>query len=84
MTLSAHLVSDGSGSHCPRKVNIFTVHIVANMSVELFISTTVDMPYPNVLTYMLSILSPLVPATSFNMEMVTLNYWEFAVFDDAL
>ena len=29
-----------------------------------FISTTVDMPYPNVLTYMRSTFSPPVPATS--------------------
>ena len=56
LTLSAHLMTDGSGSHCkmmsesPRKFNIFTAHIVANVSVWLFISTTVDsLPYPNVL-----------------------------------
>ena len=74
LTLSAHFVSDGSGSHCrmmsesPRKFNIFTAHTVANMSVGPFVSTTVDMPYRNVLTYMLSIFSPLVPATSFNVR----------------
>ena len=79
LTLSAHLMSDGSGSHCrmmsesPRKFSIFTAHIVANMSVGPFVSTTVDMPYPNVLTHMLSTFSP-----------VTLYHWEFAVFDDAL
>ena len=38
LTLSAHFMSDGSGSHCrmmsesPRKFSIFTAHIVANMS----------------------------------------------------
>ena len=74
LTLSAHLMSDDSGSHCrmmsesPRKFNIFTAHTVANMSVGPFFSTTVDMPYPNVLTYMLSTFSPPVPATSFNMR----------------
>ena len=74
LTLSAHLMSDGSGSHCrmmsesPRKFNIFTAHTVANVSVGPFISTAVDMPYPNVLTYMLSTFSPPVPATSFNMR----------------
>ena len=74
LTLSAHLMSDGSGSHCrttsesPKKFNILTAHIVANVSVGPFVSTTVDMPYPNVLTYMLSTFSPLVPATSFNMS----------------
>ena len=74
LTLSAHLMSDGSGSHCrmmsesPRKFSIFTAHIVANMSVGPIVSTTVDMPYPNVLTYMLSTFSPLVPATSLSMR----------------
>ena len=74
LTLSAHFMSDGSGSHCrmmsesPRKFNIFTAHIVANVSVGPFVSTTVDMPYPNVLTYMLSTFSPLVPAVSFSMR----------------
>ena len=74
LTLSAHFMSDGSGSLCrmmsesPRKFGIFTAHIVANMSVGPFVSTTVDMPYPNVLTYMVSTFSPPVPATSFSMR----------------
>ena len=74
LTLSAHFMSDGSGSHCrmmsesPRKFNIFTAHIVAYMSVGPFVSTTMDMPYPNVLTYMLSTFSPPVPAVSFSMR----------------
>ena len=74
LTLSAHLMSDGSGSHCrmtsesPRKFNTVTAHITANVSVGPFISSTVDMPYPNVLTYMLSTFSPLVAVTSFNMR----------------
>ena len=57
LTLTAHFMSDGSGSHCrmtsesPKKFSIFTAHSVANMSVGPFVSTTVDMPYPNVLTY---------------------------------
>ena len=48
-TLSAHLMSDGSGPHCKimsgsrRQLNMFTPHITANMSV----------PYPNDFTYML-------------------------------
>ena len=87
LTLSAHLMSDGSGSHCrvmsegPKKFSIFTAHTAANVSVGPFISTT---PYSNVLTYMLSTFSPPVPSTSFQHEMVTLYHWEFAVFDDAL
>ena len=47
---------------------MFTAHIVANMSVGPFVSTTEDIPYPNVLTYMLSTFSPPVAATSFNMR----------------
>ena len=74
LTFSADLMSDGSGSQCrmmsesPRKFNIFTAHTVAYVSVGPFISTTVDMPYPNVLTYMLSTFSPPEPATSFSMR----------------
>ena len=54
LTLSAHFMSDDSGSHCrmmsecPGKLSIFTAHIVANMSVVPFVSMTVDIPYPNV------------------------------------
>ena len=74
LTLSAHFMSDCSRSHCrmmsesQRKFHIFTAHIVANMSVGPFVSTTVDMPYPNVLTYMLNTFKQPVPATSFNMS----------------
>ena len=90
LTLSAHLMSDGSRSHCrmmsesPRKFNIFTAHTVANVSVGPFISTTVDMPYPNVLTYMLSTFSPPRARNVFQHESVTWYHWESAVFDDAL
>ena len=68
LTLSAHLMGDGSGSHCrmmsesPRKFNIFTAHTVANVSVG------------TCRTQMFS----------HKHEIVTLYYWEFAVFDDAL
>ena len=74
LTLSAHLMSGVSRSHCrmtsesPKKFNIFTVHSVANVSVGPFISTTVDTTYPKVLTYMLSTFNPPVAATSFNMR----------------
>ena len=72
LTLSAHLMSDGSGSHCrmmsesPKQFNIFTAHTAANVSAAPFISTTVDIPYPNVLKYILSTFSPPVAATSCN------------------
>ena len=86
LTLSADVMSDGSGSHCrimsesPRQFNIFTVHIVATMSVGPFVSTTVDVPCPNVLTYMLSTCARNI----LQHEIVTLYHWDFAVFDDAL
>ena len=68
LTLSAHFMSDRMMSESPRIFSIFTAHIVANMSVGPFVSTTVDMPYPNVLTYLLSTFSPPVPAISFSMR----------------
>ena len=90
LTLSAHFMSDGSGSHCkmmsesPRKFNIFTAQVVAYLSVGPFVSTTVDMPYPNVLTYMLKHFQSTSARSIFQHEIVTLYHWEFAVFDDAL
>ena len=68
---SAHIMSDGSGSHCkmlsesPRPLRIFTTHVIANVSVAPFVSTTVDVPYPNGFTYMLNTFSPSEAATSF-------------------
>ena len=90
LTLSAHFVNYRSKSHCkmmsenPKEFNIFTAQVVALLSVGPFLSTTVDMPYPNVLTHMLSTFNPPVPAVSFNMKQSHLYHWEFAVFEDAL
>ena len=73
LTLSAHFMSDGSGSHCrmmsesPRKFNIFTAHIVAHM-LGLSFQKLWTCRIPNVLTYMLSTFSPPVPAASFSMR----------------
>ena len=64
-------MSDVSGSHCetmcerPRQINIFTLHVTANVSVAPFVSTTVDVPYPNDFTYRLTTFSPSEAATSF-------------------
>ena len=72
LTLSAHLMNDGSGSHCrmmsasPWMFNILLLTLLRTCLLGVFISTTVDKP--NVLTYMLSTFSPPVPATSFNMR----------------
>ena len=76
LTLSAHfdVMSDGSGSHCrmivrvAKKFNIFYCPHCCERVFYSFISATVDMLYPTVLTYMLSTFSPPVPATSFNMR----------------
>ena len=69
--LFAHLMSDGSGSHCkmmsenPRQNNIFIPHVTANVSVAPFVSTTMDVPYPNDFTYILKTLSKSEYAASF-------------------
>ena len=64
-------MSDGSWSHCKmmsestRQFNIFTPHVTANVSVSPFVSTTVDVPYPNDFTHMPNTFSPLEAATCF-------------------
>ena len=74
LTFCAHLMSDGSGSHCkmmpesPRQFSFFTAYITANVSVAPFISTTVDMPYPTVFPYMLTTFSPSVASTIFETQ----------------
>ena len=83
-------MSDGSGSHCrimsesPRQFNIFTLHVTANVSVAPFVSITVDVPHPNRFTCMLSTFGPSDAAVIFQNKVVTLNNWNFAVFDCAL
>ena len=50
-----------------------------------FVSTTVDMPYPNVLTYLhAEHFQSTCARNIFQHEIITLYYWEFAVFGDAL
>ena len=81
LTLSAYFMSDGSGSHC-------RMTFEKSKEIQHFhcpqCCTTMDMPYPNVLTHMLSTFSPPVPGNIFQHEIVTLYHWEFAVFNDAL
>ena len=90
LTLPAHFMSDGSGSHCrmmsesSRKFIIFTAHIVANMSVGPFISTTVDMRYSECSHIHAEHFQSTCACNIFQHEIVTLYHWEFAVFDDAL
>ena len=74
LTLSAHFMSDDSERHCrmmsesPRKFSVFTAYIVANMFVGLFVSTTLEMLYQNVLTDILGLFSPPLPEASFSMK----------------
>ena len=64
-------MSDGSGSHCkmmsesPTQFNIFTLHVTANVSVAPFVSTIVDVPYPNDFTFMLKTFSASDAVVSF-------------------
>ena len=90
LTPSAHLMSDGSGSHCrmmserTRQFSFFTAQITANVSVAPFISTTVAMQYPNVFTYMPSNLQSVSGCNILEKhKVVTLHNWEVAVVDDA-
>ena len=90
LTFSAHLMSDGSGSHCrmmsesPRKFNIFTAHTVAYVSVGPFISTTVDILYQNVLNIHAEHNQSTRARNVFQHEIVALHHWKSAVFNDAL
>ena len=90
LTLSAHLMSDGSGSHCgmmsesPRKFIIFTAHIVANMSVALFRCYNCGHALPKCSQIHAEHFQSTCARNIFQHEIVTLYHWEFVVFDDAL
>ena len=64
-------MSDGSGSHCkmmsesPTQFNTFTPNVTVNVSVALYVPTTVHVPYTNDFTYMLDNCSSSEAATSF-------------------
>ena len=85
LTLSAHFMSNGSGSHCrmmsesPRKFIIFTADIVANMSVGPFVSAVSECSHIHAEHFQTT-----CARNIFQYEIVTLYHWEFAVFDDAL
>ena len=84
------LMSDGSGSHCrmtsesPRKFNIFTAHIVANVSVEAFHFYSCGHAVPKCSHIRAQLFQSICGRNVFQHEIVTLYNWEFAVFDDAL
>ena len=86
LTLSAHLMSDGSGSHCrmtsesPRKFNIFTAHIVANVSVGPFHFYSCGHAVPQFSHIHAQHFQSTCGRNVFQHEIVTLYYWEFAVF----
>ena len=74
LTLSAHFVSDGSGSHCrmmsegPRKFSIFTAHIVANIVCCAFCFHDCGHAVSECSHIHAEYFSPPVPATSFSMR----------------
>ena len=82
-------MSDGSGSHCrmmsesPSQFFIFTAHIVANVSVGPFSSTTVH-AVPKCSHIHAQHFQSTRARNVFQHEIVTLYHWEFAVFDGAL
>ena len=69
-------------SENPRHFNIFTTHVIANMSVAPFVSTTVEVPCPTDGTYMLNMFSPSGASTFFTTWLVTLIRGKLAVFGD--
>ena len=52
-------------SESPRQFGILTLHVTANVSVAPFVSTTVNVPYPDDFTYMFETVSPSDAAVSF-------------------
>ena len=82
LTLSAYLMSDGSGSHCrmtsesPRKFNIVTAWAFHFFNCGLAVSKCSHIHAQH--------FQSTCGRHVFQHEIVTLNYWEFAVFDDAL
>ena len=90
LTLSAHFLSDGSGSHCrmmsesPRKFSIFNAHIVANMSVRPFVSNDCGHAVSECSHMHAEHSQSTCARNILQHEIVTLYHWEFAVFDDAL
>ena len=88
-TLSAHLMSVSSGSHCkrmsesPRHFSIFIHHVTANVSVAPFVSTTVDVPYPNDFHIHAQNFQSVGRCSVFQNKEA-LNDGKFAVFDDTL
>ena len=74
LTLSAHFMSDGSGSHCrmmsesPKEFSIFAAHIVTNMSVGPFVSTDCENAVSEY-SHIHAEHFESVPATSFSMRL---------------
>ena len=90
LTLSAHFMSDDSRSHCrmmsenPRKICIFTAHIVANMSVRPFCFHDCGDAVSECSHIHAEHFQSTCARNIFQHEIVTLYHWEFTVFDDAL
>ena len=87
---SAHLMSDGSGSHCitmpesPRQLDIFTPDITANVSVLPFVLTLVEVPYSFDFTYILNTCQYIESCNILQHKVTSLNSRKLAVFGDSL
>ena len=68
----------------PRQFNIFTLHVTANVSVALFVSTTVNVPYPNGFHIHAQNFQSVGRCSVFQNKVIALNNERFAVFDDTL
>ena len=71
-------------SECARQFNIFTHHVIANVSFAPFVSTTVDVPYPDDFTHIARPSQSIGSCNIFQNKVVTLNSGNFADFDDTL
>ena len=75
------LMSDGSGSHCrmtsesPRKFNIFTAHIVANVSVGAFHFYSCGHAVPKCSHTRAQLFQSICGRNVFQHEIVTLYNW---------
>ena len=63
-------------SESPRQVNISTLHVIENVSVALFVSTTVDVPYPNDFHIHAQNFLSVGRCGVFRNNVIALNDWE--------
>ena len=87
---SAHIVSDGSGSHCKmlsestRQISIFTTHVIANVSVAPFVSNNSGCAVPKRFHIHAQHFQSTGSCNIFQNMVVMLISGKFAVFGDTL